>query len=319
MDDDRLLDARHPPARPDRARRRGRLARRAPVTAPASAPPPPGAAVAEGKRLPRWPAPTPAAVDRSRPEARRCGRWPGPPPASPTASTRAAGPRPPGHRSPARKARRAARWQRAGQTARITSRCCSTWPAPAATSGSRTRAAAVPIPGWPPSAKPPPSSPTRSPTLIRYAVATTAPAEARTGPDAGKGGPPPRSRARGCAAWRTPWPCAALLTARNWLAAAGCAARAARELTARWFPSGDLLVGAGNRARSPGCRATRRAARPGPRRGTRRPPPPAIPLPGPDVRRLGSPTRGPRPVGLAVPDARHDLRICGRPAPARPP
>ena len=42
------------------------------------------------------------------------------------------------------------------------------------------------------------------------------------------------------------------------------------------------------------------------------PPPPAIPLPGPDVRPLGVSDAGaPRPVGLAVPDARHHLRICG--------
>ena len=42
------------------------------------------------------------------------------------------------------------------------------------------------------------------------------------------------------------------------------------------------------------------------------PPPPAIPLPGPGVRPLGVSDAGaPRPVGLAVPDARHHLRICG--------
>jgi hypothetical protein len=42
------------------------------------------------------------------------------------------------------------------------------------------------------------------------------------------------------------------------------------------------------------------------------PPPPAIPLPGPGVRPLGTSDAGaPRPVGLAVPDARHHMRICG--------
>jgi type IV secretory pathway TraG/TraD family ATPase VirD4 len=42
------------------------------------------------------------------------------------------------------------------------------------------------------------------------------------------------------------------------------------------------------------------------------PPPPAIPLPGPGVRPLGVSDAGAsRPVGLAVPDARHHLRICG--------
>ena len=42
------------------------------------------------------------------------------------------------------------------------------------------------------------------------------------------------------------------------------------------------------------------------------PPPPAIPVPGPDVRPLGVSDAGaPRPVGLAIPDARHHLRICG--------
>ena len=79
----------------------------------------------------------------------------------------------------------------------------------------------------------------------------------------------------------------------------------------RWLAKGDLLSvpELAAIARLPADPSLPGLARAGARAV---PPPPAIPLPGPGVRPLGVSDAGaPRPVGLAVPDARHHLRICG--------
>ena len=147
-------------------------------------------------------------------------------------------------------------------------------------------------------------------TLIRYAVATTA--AARAGRRRARTGRPPRRPGRGCAAWPTPWPRRPPCTGRNWLARRRLRHPAA-AIAARRFAAGRPAVGARARRDRPAARRPV-AARPGPRRGPRRPP--AARHPAAPARASGrsgvSDTGRPRPVGLAVADARHHLRVMRR-------
>jgi len=211
-----------------------------------------------------------------------------------------------------RKARRAARKQRAGQPARLTSRLLDlASPGGHARSGSRWAASrsdpelAAEIrettgklagPQWE--------------TLIRYAVATNA----APVPD-GAG----RWQARAAAAQQAARlrglahalaSATALYTGRNWLARRRLR-RPATAIASRRLPGGDLLSvpELAAIARLPADPALPGLARAGARAVA---PPPAIPVPGPHTRPLGISDAGaPRPVGLAVADARHHLRICG--------
>ena len=210
-----------------------------------------------------------------------------------------------------RKARRAARKQRSGQSARMTSRLLDLASPGHGTSRSRAAGRADPElaaeirettaklagPQWE--------------TLIRYAVATTAPVQARDG--AGRwerraAAAQQAARLRGLA--HALASATALLTGRNWLARRRLR-RPAAAIGSRRLARGDLLSvpELAAIARLPADPALPGLARAGARAV---PPPPAIPLPGPGVRPLGVSDAGaPRPVGLAVPDARHHLRICG--------
>jgi hypothetical protein len=209
-----------------------------------------------------------------------------------------------------RKARRAARRQRSGQTARLASRLLDLASPGHGTSRSRagTRdpdlaaeiretTAKLAGPQWE--------------TLIRYAVATSAPAQAREG--AGRrerraAAQQQQARLRGLA--HALASATALLTGRNWLARKRLR-RPAGSISSRRLARGDLLSvpELAAAARLPADPSLPGLARAGARAV---PPPPAIPLPGPGVRPLGvSDTGAPRPVGLAVPDARHHLRIVG--------
>ncbi len=209
-----------------------------------------------------------------------------------------------------RKARRAARKQRAGQSARLASRLLDlASPGRGASRGSaaardpdlaaeiRETTAKLAGPQWE--------------TLIRYAVATTAPAQAPAG--AGRwerraAAAQQQARLRGLA--HALASATALLTGRNWLARRRLR-RPAAAIGSRRLARGDLLSvpELAAVARLPADPSLPGLARAGARAV---PPPPAIPLPGPGVRPLGVSDAGqPRPVGLAVPDARHHLRIVG--------
>jgi hypothetical protein len=144
-------------------------------------------------------------------------------------------------------------------------------------------------------------------TVIRYSLTVTVPA-----PPGGAGRrearAAARARLRGLAhALAAP---AALYAGRNWLARRRLH-RPARAIAARRLTRGGLLSvpELAALARLPVDPALPGLARAGARAV---PPPPAVPVPGPQVRPLGVSDAGvPRPVGLAVPDARHHLRVCG--------
>jgi hypothetical protein len=210
-----------------------------------------------------------------------------------------------------RRARRAARKHRAGQPARLSSRLLdlatpgghSTTrtrrsPAdPALTAEVRAVTAKLASPQWE--------------TLIRYATATTS----TPAPQAGRGrlrahqaSAQTRARLRGLA--HATASATALYAGANWLARHRLR-HPAEVIAARRLGRGDLLSVAelAALARLPADPALPGLARAGARAV---PPPPAIPLPGPHIRPLGVSDAGqPRPVGLAVADARHHLRICG--------
>jgi len=209
-----------------------------------------------------------------------------------------------------RKARRAARRQRSGQTARLASRLLDL--ASPGHGASRSRAGArdpdlaaeirettakLAGPQWE--------------TLIRYAVATIAPAQARDGASRWErraATAQQAARLRGLA--HALASATALLTGRNWLARRRLR-RPADATASRRLAKGDLLSvpELAAIARLPADPSLPGLARAGARAV---PPPPAIPVPGPGVRPLGVSDAGaPRPVGLAVHDARHHLRICG--------
>ena len=211
-----------------------------------------------------------------------------------------------------RRARRAARKQRAGQPARLSSRLLDlATPGGHASSGTRRtasrtdpelaaeiRAATEKLasPQWE--------------TLIRYATATTA---AQVPDGAGRwqaraATAQAGARLRGLA--HALASATALYTGRNWLARRRLR-HPAEAINTRRLRRGDLLSvpELAAIARLPADPALPGLARAGARAVA---PPPAIPLPGPDVRPLGvSDTGKPRPVGLAVADGRHHMRICG--------
>jgi hypothetical protein len=210
-----------------------------------------------------------------------------------------------------RRARRAARTQRAAQPARLPARLLDlASPGGHATGTRRTAARSDPglaaeiravteklaSPQWE--------------TLIRYGVATTAaPVRARA-----RRRRPRAATARADARLRglahALASATALYAGRNWLARRRLR-HPADAINARRLGRGDLLSvpELAAIARLPADPALPGLARAGARAVA---PPPAIPLPGPDVRPLGvSDTGKPRPVGLAVADGRHHLRICG--------
>jgi len=208
-----------------------------------------------------------------------------------------------------RQARRAARRQRSGQSARMTSRLLDLaspgHPASRSRAGTRDPDLAAEIrettaklagPQWE--------------TLIRYAVATT-PAQARDGAsrwDRRAAAAQQAARLRGLA--HALASATALYTGRNWLARRRLR-RPATAIASRHLAKGDLLSvpELAAIARLPADPSLPGLVRAGARAV---PPPPAIPIPGSGVRPLGVSDAGaPRPVGLAVPDARHHLRICG--------
>ena len=210
-----------------------------------------------------------------------------------------------------RKARRAARKQRSGQSARMTSRLLDL--ASPGHGASRTRAAGRSDPELAAEIRET-TAKLAGPqweTLIRYAVATTAPAQARDGADRWeRRAAAAQQAARLCGLAHALASATALLTGRNWLARRRLR-HPATAIGSRRLAKGDLLSvpELAAIARLPADPALPGLARAGARAV---PPPPAIPLPGPGVRLLGVSDAGaPRPVGLAVPDARHHLRICG--------
>ena len=145
--------------------------------------------------------------------------------------------------------------------------------------------------------------------MIRYAVAPP-PRQPAPGPAAGERAAAAQqaARLRGLAhALATP---AALFTGRNWLARRRLR-RPAAAIGARWSGGATCCRWRSSR-RSRGCPPTRRCPgwpAPGPAPSRRRPP---SRVPGPGARPLGVSDAGaPRPVGLAVADARHHLRVCG--------
>jgi hypothetical protein len=210
-----------------------------------------------------------------------------------------------------RKARRAARAQRGGQSPRLTARLLDL-ASPGGHSSSRSRAGArdpelaaeirettakLAGPQWE--------------TVLHYGVATTAPVQARDGASRWErtaAAAQQAARLRGLA--HALASATALYTGRNWLARRHLR-HLATAISSRQLRKGDLLSvpELAAVARLPADPALPGLARAGARAV---PPPPAIPLPGPDVRPLGISDAGtPRPVGLAVTDARHHQRIVG--------
>ncbi|HEY5357513.1 MAG TPA: type IV secretory system conjugative DNA transfer family protein [Streptosporangiaceae bacterium] len=203
-----------------------------------------------------------------------------------------------------RRARRAARQLRAGRPARLSSRLLDALtpghPAPAGRAAGRSdpelaaevRASVLKSAGpqWD--------------TQIRYATATTAvpPARGRVQDKAA------RARLRGLAHGIAS--ATALYSGRNWLARRRLR-RPAQQIAARRFRRGGLL--SVPELAAVACLPAD-ASVPGlSRAGARAVAPPAvIPVPGPHVRPLGVTDTGvPRPVGIAVADARHHLRVIG--------
>jgi hypothetical protein len=200
-----------------------------------------------------------------------------------------------------RKARRAARTQRGGQSARLTSRLLDL-ATPGNHGGSRIRPGARSDPELAAEIRET-TAKLAGPqweTLIRYAVATTAPAQARDGASAWEtraAAAQQAARLRGLA--HALASATALYTGRNWLARRRLR-RPAAAISSRRLTKGDLLSvpELAAIARLPGDPSLPGLARAGARAV---PPPPAIPVPGPGVRPLGVSDAGaPRPVGLAV-------------------
>ena len=207
-----------------------------------------------------------------------------------------------------RRARRAARQLRTGRPARLSARLLDALtpghPSPAGRAAARSdpelaaevRASVIKSAGpqWD--------------TQIRYATATTAvpPACGRLRDQAAEA--QARARLRGLAHGLAS--ATALYAGRNWLARRHLRHPAA-QIAARRFRRGGLLSvpELAAIARLPADPSVPGLARAGARAVA---PPPAVPVPGPDVRPLGvSDTGVPRPVGIAVADARHHLRVIG--------
>jgi hypothetical protein len=210
-----------------------------------------------------------------------------------------------------RRARRAARKHRAGQPARLTSRLLDAASPGGHPSGPRRAA---------PRSDPELAAEIRAATeklaspqwetLIRYGVATTAaPVPAGAGRWRARAATAQAdARLRGLA--HALASATALYAGRNWLARRRLR-RPATAIGSRRLRRGDLLSvpELAAIARLPSDPALPGLARAGARAV---PPPPAIAVPGPHTRPLGTADAGaPRPVGLAVADGRHHLRICG--------
>jgi hypothetical protein len=211
-----------------------------------------------------------------------------------------------------RRARRAARQHRAGQPARLSSRLLDL-ASPGGHSTARTRRGpADPVLAAEVRAVTAKLAGPQWETLIRYATATSAPVAGagdgqRRARDA-QAQAQARARLRGLA--HAVASATALYAGTNWLARRRLR-HPAEMIAARRLGRGDLLSvpELAALARLPADPALPGLARAGARAV---PPPPAIPVPGPAVRPLGVSDAGqPRPVGLAVPDARHHQRICG--------
>ena len=208
-----------------------------------------------------------------------------------------------------RKARRAARQLRTGRLARLSSRLLDALTL-GGHSGTGRRAAARSDPELAAEVR---ASVAKSAgpqwdTQIRYATATTAVPAARGRLRDKAARAQARARLRGLAHGIAS--ATALYSGRNWLARRRLH-RPAAQIAARRFRRGGLLS-------VPELAAIARlpadASVPGlSRAGARAVAPPAvIPVPGPGVRPLGvSDTGVPRPVGIAVADARHHLRVIG--------
>jgi hypothetical protein len=210
-----------------------------------------------------------------------------------------------------RRARRAARSQRAGQAARLPVRLLDlATPGGHGTGTRRTPSRTDPELAAEIRAATEKLASPQWETLIRYATATTAaqvPDGARRR-QARAATAQANARLRGLA--HALASATALYTGRNWLARRHLR-HPAEAISTRRLRRGDLLSvpELAVIARLPSDPALPGLARAGARAVA---PPPAIPVPGPDVRPLGvSDTGKPRPVGLAVADGRHHMRICG--------
>ena len=208
-----------------------------------------------------------------------------------------------------RKARRAARQLRAGRPARLPARLLDAV-TPGGHVGAARRAAAPPGPELAAEMR---ASALKSAgpqwdTQIRYAAATTAVPAGRGRPRDTAARARARARLRGLAHGLAS--ATALYAGRNWLARRHLR-RPAAQIAARRFRRGDLLSvpELAAIARLPADASVPGLARAGARAVA---PPPAVPVPGPGARPLGvSDTGVPRPVGIAVADARHHLRVIG--------
>ena len=310
------MGARDRPARHDRAGDRGRLARRAHRHRPRQ---PAAAARCAGDRgdAAAGPHRDPPPQDRSR---QRSAAGPGRRRQRPgrRGARHRPGPRPPGHRRPAPHRPAAPPGARSGHPPAAW-QACPACQAPGAAGrrdprprgASRGGARPRPTPSWPPRSR-----------------AAAQARRARSGkPRSATPSPPPPPRPGGAGRWTRQAAAAqararlrglahglasatALYAGRNWLARRRLRHPAA-AIGARRFRRGDLLSvpELAAIARLPADPSLPGLARAGARAVA---PPPAIPLPGPDVRPLGvTDTGAPRPVGLAVADARHHLRVIG--------
>jgi hypothetical protein len=207
-----------------------------------------------------------------------------------------------------RRARRAARQLRAGRPARLSSRLLDAF-TPGHPGPGRAAARSDPELAAEVRASVIKSAGPQWDTQIRYATATTA-------VPAGEGGrvrdkaarAQARARLRGLAHGLAS--ATALYSGRNWLARRHLR-RPAAQIAARRFRAGDLLSvpELAAIARLPADPSLPGLSRAGARAVA---PPPAVPVPGPGARPLGvSDTGVPRPVGIAVADARHHLRVIG--------
>ena len=173
--------------------------------------------------------------------------------------------------------------------------------------GAARRGAASPDPGWPLRCGPQSSSRRARSGTPRSAMPPPPPpppaAADRQGAQAQA-----RARLRGLAHGLAS--ATALYAGRNWLARRRLRHPAA-QIDARRFRRGGLLSvpELAAIARLPADVSVPGLSRAGARAVA---PPPTVPVPGPDVRPLGvSDTGSPRPVGFAVADARHHLRVIG--------
>jgi Type IV secretion-system coupling protein DNA-binding domain len=207
-----------------------------------------------------------------------------------------------------RRARRATRRLRYGQPARLSSQLLDALTPGRQAAPRRTAARADPELAADLRAATAKAAGPQWETQIRYAVTTTTaiPGTGRARRAAATA--QARRRLRGLA--HALASATALYAGRNWLARRPLPSPAT-QITARRFRRGDLLSvpELACLARLPADALVPGLARAGARAV---PPPPAIPAPGPHARPLGVTDTGtPRPVAIAVPDARHHLRIIG--------